>query len=150
MQKIFPIAFDKAVFHPLETFENPSKDEDIKIQIIHPEFSCVCPKTGYPDFARVILRYVPDELCVELKSWKIFLSDFYGVGHFHEPVTKAIFDEVRLILKPKFLEVMIDWGARGGVKTVTSIKKLFHLSTEVDIDDWNDCFETAVVGWHNN
>ena len=102
----------------LETFDAPSNSQ--VIQIVHPEFSSKCPKTGYPDFAKIVIRYMPDMRCVELKSWKLYLASFYNVGAYHEDVTKKIFDKFIEEVSPKEAMIISSWGARGGLKTVIS------------------------------
>jgi 7-cyano-7-deazaguanine reductase len=87
------------------------------IRIIFPEFTCVCPKTGYPDFASIDLYYLPDKLCVELKSWKLYLNSFRMVGTFHETVTSHLFTILKVLLKPKWLLLAGDFFPRGNVNT---------------------------------
>src|SRR5437773_4676894 len=102
----------------LETFPNPSPERDYEIQFEAPEFTCLCPKTGQPDFATISIRYVPDRTCVELKSLKLFLWSFRDEGHFHEAVTNLILDSLVKALRPRFLEVVGDFFVRGGIHTV--------------------------------
>lgn len=82
-----------------------------------PEFTCVCPRTGYPDFARIILCYLPGRLCVELKSWKLYLNSFRMVGAFHEAVTAHLFDTMKGLLAPQWLLMIGDFFPRGNVDT---------------------------------
>jgi len=87
------------------------------VRIVFPEFTCVCPKTGYPDFASVDLYYAPDKLCLELKSWKLYLNSFRMIGTFHETVTDFLFQKVSSLLKPKWLLLVGDFFPRGNVNT---------------------------------
>jgi len=101
----------------LETFESPRPGRDFLIAIDCPEFTCVCPKTGQPDFATIKLRYVPDRKCVELKSLKLYLGSFRAVGTFHEAVTQQIQDDLVAAVAPKWLRVEGDFNVRGGIHT---------------------------------
>lgn len=104
----------------IETFPCPydtSENSGGIVRIVFPEFTCVCPKTGYPDFAAIILLYLPDKLCVELKSWKLYLNAFRMVGTFHETVTSHLFETVRSKLKPRWAVVVGDFLPRGNVDT---------------------------------
>jgi 7-cyano-7-deazaguanine reductase len=102
----------------LETFENPKPDRDYQIAFDCPEFTCICPKTGQPDFATIRIRYVPDRLCVELKSLKLYLWSYRNEGAFHEKVTNTICDDLVAALHPHALEVIGDFNVRGGIHTV--------------------------------
>ena len=102
----------------LETFENPNPDRDYEIRMECPEFTCVCPKTGQPDFASLTIRYVPDRLCVELKSLKLYLWSFRDEGHFHEAVTNRILDDLVAAVGPRRMRVEGDFNVRGGIRTV--------------------------------
>src|SRR5688572_26640645 len=102
-----PIKFDPSFFPQLETFPAPSSHQ--AIQFVIPEMTSVCPKTGLPDFCRVIIKYVPNELCVELKSLKLWFFSFYGVGIFHEAATKFIYDTFVAAITPRALEIITDW-----------------------------------------
>ena len=86
-----------------------------------PEFTCLCPKTGQPDFATIAVRYVPNRTCVELKSLKLYLWSFRNEGHFHEAVTNLILDDLVEALRPRFLEVVGDFFVRGGIHTVVTV-----------------------------
>ena len=111
---------NKNFFPALETFEcpfNSTKTESGIIRITFPEFTCVCPKTGYPDFATIDLAYQPGRLCLELKSWKLFLNSFRMVGTFHETVTAHLFKTVTTLLKPRWLLLVGDFLPRGNVNT---------------------------------
>ena len=102
----------------LETFPNPHVDRDYTIRIRTPEFTCLCPRTGQPDFARVAVTYVPDRFCVELKALKLYLWSFRDEGHFHEAVTNRILDDLVAALRPRRIEVSADFNVRGGIHTV--------------------------------
>ena len=102
----------------LETFENPSPGRDYEIRVECPEFTCVCPKTGQPDFALITIRYVPDRLCVELKSLKLYLWSFRDEGHFHEAVTNRILDDLVDVVAPRRMWIEADFNVRGGIRTV--------------------------------
>lgn len=102
----------------LETFPNPSPERDYEIRFDCPEFTCLCPKTGQPDFATIRIRYVPDERCVELKSLKLYLWSFRDEGAFHEAVTNRILDDLVAALAPRRLTVVGDFWVRGGIHTV--------------------------------
>jgi 7-cyano-7-deazaguanine reductase len=102
----------------LETFPNPSPGRDYEIRFECPEFTCLCPKTGQPDFAVIRIRYVPDETCVELKSLKLYLWSFRDEGHFHEAVTNRILDDLVQALAPRRMSVEGDFYVRGGIHTV--------------------------------
>jgi len=102
----------------LDTFPNPSPKRDYEIRFDCPEFTCVCPMTGQPDFATIRIAYVPDKLCVELKSLKLYLWSFRDEGAFHEAVTNRILDDLVSALKPRRCEVIGDFLVRGGIHTV--------------------------------
>jgi len=101
----------------LETFANPAPHRDYQIHMEIPEFTCLCPKTGQPDFATLILDYVPDKLCVELKSLKLYVWSFRDEGHFHEAVTNRILDDLATAVKPRFMRLTAKFNVRGGVFT---------------------------------
>ena len=109
-----PAPHDRSV---LETFPNPHPARDYEIRMDCPEFTCLCPKTGQPDFATFRIEYVPDQVCVELKSLKIYLWSFRNVGAFHEQVTNDICDDLVALLSPRRLVVTADWFVRGGITT---------------------------------
>jgi len=104
----------------LETFPNPQPGRDYEIAFESPEFTCICPRTGQPDFATIRIRYVPDALCVELKSLKLYLWSFRDEGHFHEAVTNRILDDLVAILNPRGMTVVGDFNVRGGIHTVVT------------------------------
>jgi 7-cyano-7-deazaguanine reductase len=106
--------------HPatsLETFANPSPERDYTIRMRIPEFTCVCPKTGQPDFATLFLEYIPDRLCVELKSLKLYIVSFRTRGAFHEAITNEIVDALAAALAPRFLRLTARFNVRGGIYT---------------------------------
>jgi 7-cyano-7-deazaguanine reductase len=106
----------------LETFANPNPGRDYEIRLEAPEFTCLCPRTGQPDFATLRIRYVPDELCVELKSLKLYLWSFRSEGHFHEAVTNRILDDLVQRLAPRRMEIEADFHVRGGIHTVVTVR----------------------------
>jgi 7-cyano-7-deazaguanine reductase len=101
----------------LETFPNPNPNRDFHIHMEIPEFTCLCPKTGQPDFAVIYLDYIPDALCVELKSLKLYMWSFRDEGCFHEAVTNRILDDLVAATQPKFMRVTSKFYVRGGVFT---------------------------------
>ena len=104
----------------LEVFENRFPDRDYTIEIVNPEFTSVCPKTGLPDFGTITIRYIPDKMCVELKSLKYYYLEFRNAGIFYENVTNTIRDHMVEVLNPRELTVTTEWKARGGItETVT-------------------------------
>lgn len=102
----------------LESFKNPAPERDYEIVFDCPEFTCLCPLTGQPDFARFLIRYVPDQLCVELKSFKLYLWSFRNEGAFHEAVTNRILDDLVKTLSPRSMTVEGNFLPRGGIGTV--------------------------------
>lgn len=109
-----PAPHDKSA---LDTFPNPEPGRDYEIEFVCPEFTCVCPKTGQPDFATIHIDYVPDQLCVELKSLKLYLWSFRNVGAFHEKVTNDIFSDLVELLQPRQLTIRGEFQVRGGITT---------------------------------
>jgi 7-cyano-7-deazaguanine reductase len=110
----------KKMLPSLETFPCPfgaGKGQSGVIRIVFPEFTCVCPRTGYPDFASIDLYYVPDKRCIELKSWKLYLNSFRMIGTFHETVTCHLFATVKKLIRPKWLLLVGDFFPRGNVAT---------------------------------
>ena len=105
----------------LEAWENATPDRDYTIEISYPEFTCVCPRSGYPDFATIKLTYVPDKKVVELKSLKLYLNSFRDRAISHEAVTNLIFDDLKKLLSPRKLDVVADFNVRGNVKTVVKV-----------------------------
>jgi 7-cyano-7-deazaguanine reductase len=105
----------------LELWPNPSPDRDYVIDISYPEFTCLCPRSGYPDFATIRITYTPDKRVVELKALKLWLNSFRDQCISHEAVTNIIFDTLAKNLKPRDLEVVGDFNVRGNVKTVIRV-----------------------------
>jgi len=101
----------------LETFLNPTPRRDYRIHMEIPEFTCLCPKTGQPDFATLILDYVPDKLCVELKSLKLYIWSYRNEGAFHEAVTNRILDDLVAATRPRFMRLTARFYVRGGIFT---------------------------------
>jgi 7-cyano-7-deazaguanine reductase len=101
----------------LETFVNPKPERDFHIHMEIPEFTCLCPKTGQPDFATLYLDYIPDKTCVELKSLKLYIWSFRAEGHFHEDVTTRILDDLVKATKPRFMRLTAKFFVRGGIFT---------------------------------
>ena len=102
----------------LETVKNQYSDRDYLVKISIPEFTCVCPRTGHPDFANIEINYIPDDFIVELKSLKLYLQRFRSMGIFHEAVTNKIMDDFRLACKPRKVDVVGRFNPRGGISTV--------------------------------
>lgn len=117
-KKYGEIAIEEA---KLERWENPAKERDYTIDISFPEFTCLCPRSGYPDFATIKITYIPDKYVVELKSLKLFLNRYRDVHISHEKVVNDIFSELNIFLKPRYLEVTGDFNPRGNVKTVIKV-----------------------------
>ncbi len=101
----------------LETFPNPNPERDFTIRISIPEFTCLCPKTGQPDFATLKLEYVADQDCVELKSLKLYMWSFREEGAFHEAVTNRILEDLVSATNPRFMRLTADFNVRGGIYT---------------------------------
>ena len=106
----------------LETFPNPAPQREYEIRFESPEFTCLCPMTGQPDFATIRIAYTPDQACVELKSLKLYLWSFRNQGAFHEAVTNRILDDLVSALKPRRCEVTGDFLVRGGIHTVVVVR----------------------------
>lgn len=104
----------------LEVVSNPHPDRDYEIAIEAPEFTCLCPLTGQPDFATIRVTYVPDKLVVELKSFKLYLWSYRGEGGFHEHVTNKILDDLVAAVRPRWMKVVGDFNVRGGIHTVVT------------------------------
>jgi 7-cyano-7-deazaguanine reductase len=101
----------------LETFPNPTPRRDYRIHMEIPEFTCLCPKTGQPDFATLVLDYVPDKRCVELKSLKLYIWSYRNEGAFHEAVTNRILDDLVAAVRPRFMRLTARFYVRGGIFT---------------------------------
>ena len=112
----------------LETFDNPQTQRDYTIRIHIPEFTCLCPKTGQPDFAEMTLEYVPDRLCVELKALKLYIWSFRDQGAFHEAVTNEILNDLVAATRPRFMRLTAEFNVRGGIYTT--------VVAEHQADDW--------------
>jgi 7-cyano-7-deazaguanine reductase len=104
----------------LETFANPTPERDYTIRMTIPEFSCLCPKTGQPDFATLKLEYVPDQRCVELKSLKLYIWSFRSRGAFHEAVTNEILGDLVAATAPRFMRLLAEFNVRGGIYTTVA------------------------------
>ncbi|MFZ3122080.1 MAG: preQ(1) synthase [Thermodesulfovibrionales bacterium] len=105
----------------LELWDNPYSEKDYEINISFSEFTCLCPRSGYPDFATIAIRYVPDRKILELKSIKLYLNSFRNMRISHEEATNKIYSELEKKLKPRFLEVTGDFNPRGNVKAVIRV-----------------------------
>ncbi|MBK69733.1 MAG: NADPH-dependent 7-cyano-7-deazaguanine reductase QueF [Legionellales bacterium] len=106
-----------STFDILDTFPNPKIKRDFTINIEIPEFSCLCPKTGQPDFAVLEIDYIPDELCIELKSLKLYIWSYRDQGAFHEAVTNKILDDLVAKISPRFMSIEAKFNVRGGIYT---------------------------------
>ena len=107
----------------LDTFPNPKPGRDYAIRMRIPEFTCLCPKTGQPDFATFELEYVPDELCIELKALKLYLWSFRDQGAFHEAVTNQIANDLAGACAPRFLRLSGKFNVRGGIYTTVVVER---------------------------
>ena len=112
----------------LETFPNPRPGRDYTIRIRIPEFTCLCPKTGQPDFATLLLEYIPEQACVELKSLKLYMWSFRDEGAFHEAVTNEILGDLVSATNPRFMRLTAEFYVRGGIDTT--------VIAEHRADDW--------------
>jgi 7-cyano-7-deazaguanine reductase len=101
----------------LETFDNPEPGRDYTIRIRIPEFTCLCPKTGQPDFAELLVEYVPDSRCIELKALKLYIWSYRDTGAFHEAVTNRILEDLVGAIEPRFMRVTAAFNVRGGIYT---------------------------------
>jgi 7-cyano-7-deazaguanine reductase len=115
-------AMPSAPSKDLQRVPNPHADRDYEVDHVVPEFTCVCPMTGQPDFATIRIRYVPDRWLVELKSLKLYMWAYRNEGAFHEDVTNRILSDLVRILAPRRMEVVGDWNVRGGIKTVVTVR----------------------------
>ena len=114
----------------LESFDNPNINKDYLIKIEVPEFTCLCPKTGQPDFAIVFIKYIPRDLCIELKSLKLYMGSYRDIGSFHEAITNKICDDLVNIMLPNYIEVKVKFNVRGGIYTEVQC-------TNIN-ENWND------------
>ena len=106
----------------LETFDNPNSSDDYLITMDIPEFTCLCPLTGQPDFAEFEINYVPDKKCVELKSLKLYMASYRDIGAFHEQNTNQVLKDISSLIKPKYMSVIGYWKVRGGIITTIRTK----------------------------
>jgi len=106
----------------LETFDNPNPERDYTIQSRIPEFTCLCPKTGQPDFATLFLEYVPDKFCIELKSLKNYIASYRDEGTFHEAVTNKILNDLVQVSVPRFMRLRAKFNVRGGIYTTVVVE----------------------------
>ena len=106
----------------LETFANPNSGRDYTIRIDAPEFTCLCPKTGQPDFATFFIEYVPDQRCVELKSLKLYFWSYRDQGAFHEAITNQVLDDLVTAIAPNFIRVTAKFNVRGGIYTTVVVE----------------------------
>ena len=106
----------------LESFDNRTTKRKYDIEFICPEFTCLCPRSGFPDFATIRIRYVPHKKCVELKSLKLYINSFRNKSVFHEDVTNIILDDLVKLLDPHYVEVVGDFNVRGNIKTLVTAK----------------------------
>jgi 7-cyano-7-deazaguanine reductase len=121
----------------LDTFPNPSPDRDYRIHMRIPEFTCLCPMTGQPDFATLFLDYVPDRKCLELKSLKLYIWSFRNEGAYHEAVTNRILDDLAKALSPRYMRLTARFFVRGGIFTSVVAehrKRGWKAAARVDLD----------------
>ena len=122
----------------LETFLNPTPKRDYRIHMEIPEFTCLCPRTGQPDFALLVLDYVPDKLCVELKSLKLYIWSYRNEGAFHEAVTNRILDDLVAATRPRFMRLTARFYVRGGIFTTVvaqHVKPGWKMATLPDLKE---------------
>ena len=110
----------KKTIKSLETFKNSHPDRDYEVEMECPEFTCLCPKTGQPDFAEIEIRYIPNKLCIELKSLKLYLWSYRNEGNFHEKVINDILDDLIKVSSPRWMEVIGIFNVRGGIHTTVN------------------------------
>ncbi|MGB8247289.1 MAG: preQ(1) synthase [Chlorobium sp.] len=106
----------------LEVFDNTFPERDYSIEIVNPEFTSVCPKTGLPDFGTITVTYIPDKVCIELKSLKYYFLDFRNAGIFYENVTNTILDDLVAVSQPREMIVKSEWKARGGITETVTVR----------------------------
>ncbi|MFH1622683.1 MAG: preQ(1) synthase [Candidatus Omnitrophota bacterium] len=104
----------------IEVWQNQYSDKEYMVNLETDELTCICPKTGLPDFAKVVIQYIPNRVCVELKSFKMYLHSFRNVGIFHEHLTNKILDDFVKACKPRFAKIELEMNIRGGIKTTVS------------------------------
>ena len=127
----------------LETFENKYPDRDYTVTHIAPEFTSLCPKTGQPDFATITLEYIPDKLCVELKSLKFYLNSYRNEGIFFESVTNKILDDLVKVTQPRYMKITAEFNTRGGISSVIEAEyenEDFYDFEDEDDDEFDDDF----------
>ena len=122
----------------LETFENQYTDRDYTVKHIAPEFTSLCPKTGQPDFATITLEYIPDLLCVELKSFKFYLQSYRNDGIFFESVTNKILDDLVEVTQPRFMRITAKFNTRGGISSVIEAEYENEDYWDFDDDEFDD------------
>jgi len=130
----------------LDTFPNPNPERDFLIHMQVPEFTCLCPLTGQPDFATLIIDTIPDRSCVELKSLKLYAWSFRNEGVFHEAVTNRILDDLVAAIKPRYLRVTAKWYVRGGIFTNVVVeyrKKGWTPAPKIDLTQFDAASGTA-------
>ena len=110
----------------IEVFDNPRPERDYTIEIVQPEFTSVCPKTGHPDFGTLTIRYVPDATCIELKSLKLYLQEYRDKGIYYEAATNAILDDLVAACAPRWMELTGAFTARGGISTTVTASHKSH------------------------
>jgi len=106
----------------LDTFDNPNPQQDYTVHITIPEFTCLCPKTGQPDFATIKIAYVPNLLCLELKALKLYIWSFRNEGTFHEAITNQLLKDMVAICQPNFMRVTAEFNVRGGIYTTVVVE----------------------------
>ncbi|PID56830.1 MAG: NADPH-dependent 7-cyano-7-deazaguanine reductase QueF [Ignavibacteriae bacterium] len=106
----------------LEVFENEYQNRDYSIEHTAPEFTSVCPKTGQPDFGTIILEYIPDKLCIELKSYKIYLNSYRNEGIYYESVVNKIMDDLVAVCKPRYMNITAEFNTRGGISSIIEVE----------------------------
>ena len=106
----------------LETFDNPFPQRDYIVDTVCPEFTSMCPKTGQPDFGTLTISYIPDQLCYELKSLKLYLQQYRNHGAFYENVTNTILDDLVAVTKPRWMKITADFTPRGGIRTTVIVE----------------------------
>lgn len=114
----------KQSLNKLEVFTNPNPNRDYEIHMECPEFTCLCPRTGQPDFATIDIFYIPDKQCIELKSLKLYLGSYRNEGTFHEAVTNKILDDLVGACRPRWMKVAGDFYVRGGIHTTVSAEHI--------------------------
>jgi 7-cyano-7-deazaguanine reductase len=127
----------------LETFENKYPNRDYTVKHIAPEFTSLCPKTGQPDFATITLEYIPDKLCVELKSLKFYLNSYRNEGIFFESVTNKILDDLVEVTQPRYMKITAEFNTRGGISSVIEAEyenEDFYDFEDEDDDEFDDDF----------